>query len=419
MSSSGEKPLLLVFPFGILSHYLRCLMLCRHLKNYFDIRIAYHSSFIAFVEEEELGTFECHAIDSRDAVEAVKEFDFSWMNEKVLKQACIEQINIITELRPVAVLGDYSLTLKMAAEATSVLYISVLNGYMSKHYAGYRKISRTHPAYPLLKKVPSSIAVMLTRRGEASAFRQLHKPFKTIRKELKLQPQKAYLDEHEGDITLVCDLEDLFPQKDLPSNYHVIAPLFYESSASRNGVADKIDKTKKTILASMGSTGDWQKLSFLNDPFYEKFNVIATADHENVLHAKHVIHLPFINIRDFYPFTDVIICHGGNGTIYQALLYQIPILCKSSHCEQEWNIQALEEKQLGKSLDEITDPDDYKRIVEEWIPKKANPHYQLYGEKINKEVSRLPELIKTIAETILQRQPAIPGNLTTSFLNTA
>lgn len=408
MSNAAEvKPLILVFPFGILSHYLRCLMLCRHLRNHFDIRIAYHPAFASFIQQEHLGTFDCESINSGSAVESVKQFDFSWMNETTLKKVYHEQVNIISELKPVAVLGDYSLTLKMAAEATSVLYISVINGYMSKYYAGYRKISRTHPVYSLLKKMPGSVQMLLTKRGEKSALRQLHKPFKAIRMADKLQQCKEYLDELEGDITLVCDLVDLFPQLELPSNYHVIAPLFYESGSSSATLDGKIDTTKKTILASMGSTGDWQNLAFLNDPFFAKYNIVAAADHSGILHAPHIMHVDFAHIHDVYPSTDLIICHGGNGTINQALLYQIPLLCRSSHCEQEWNIQALEDKGLGKSLDEITEMDDYKKITAEWIQKKGTQLYKQCSEKMKKQLALLPDVVTQIAGKIFKSSGAI------------
>jgi UDP:flavonoid glycosyltransferase YjiC (YdhE family) len=268
----------------------------------------------------------------------------------------------------------------------------------------------------LLKKVPASIAIMLTKLGEASAFRQLHKPFKALRRQYNLQQRKVYLDELEGDITLICDLEELFPQKNLPSEYRVIAPLYYESKLSATGIRDKIDSNKKTILASMGSTGDWQNVSFLNSAFYKRYNIVATGDHSRVLHSEHIIHVPFININDLYPFVDLVICHGGNGTIYQALLYQIPLLCRSSHCEQEWNIQALEEKQAGKSLDDITNPDEYNTIVEEWIEKKGTPHYHHYSNSITAQGLRLPEVARDIAQMVLTNSPSSRDNSATELL---
>ena len=45
-----SKPLLLVFPFGLLSHYLECIELARHLSVYFKIKFATNNNYNQFVE---------------------------------------------------------------------------------------------------------------------------------------------------------------------------------------------------------------------------------------------------------------------------------------------------------------------------------------------------------------------------------
>jgi len=405
--SVAAKPLILVFPFGVLSHYLRCIILCRHFSRYFDVRIAYHPDFTSFIEQEGIHTFHCSAIDASSAVDSIKQFDFSWMNESVLEQVYLEQVKVIRQLKPVAVLGDHSPTLKMSAETSSVTFISLINGYMSKYYAGHRKISRTHPAYKFVTSLPSPVKMLLTKLGEAQAFGQLHKPFRKIRQRYQLASGNGYLDELEGDINLVCDLQDLFPQRQMPSHYQLISPLFYEASLKVCDQNARSDKSKKTILATMGSTGDWSKLSFLNDPYYKKYNVVATGDAERVLQAAHILHLPFVNIHELFPAIDLMICHGGNGTIYQALLYQVPVLCKTSHCEQEWNIDALEKKQLGKNLDKISGCVRHQKIIEEWIQKKGHPPFRIFSEKIKKEALLLPGIIKQVADGVSEDVSAV------------
>mgnify|MGYP006335572741 FL=1 len=51
------------------------------------------------------------------------------------------------------------------------------------------------------------------------------------------------------------------------------------------------------------------------------------------------------------------ICHGGNGTIYNGILNQVYMLCLSNHFEQEWNIDAVEKNGYGLSADEFTEAD--------------------------------------------------------------
>ena len=400
-----SKPVILIFPFGLLSHYLRCLVLCRHLTSEFDLRIAYHPAFAPFIEKEGVATFPCDAIDAGPAVNSVKEFNFSWMNETTLTKVYLAQVNAIKKYNPVAVLGDNCPTLKMAAESISVPFISLINGYMSKSYAGVRRISKTHPAYHLVKFLPPALEKVVTNKGESYAFRQIHKPFRKIRHQFRLKRCSGYLDELEGDINLICDIEELFPQKEVFSRTHVIGPLFYDCPSDISS-AFKIHEAKKTIFVSMGSTGDWKHVRFLNDPFFVKYNVIVAGDEHKTLSADHIIHTPFIDMHQVFPFTDIAICHGGNGTIYQALLYQVPILCKTSHCEQEWNAHAIEQNKLGQCLDGISDVARLKKIIEGWIHEKANDNLKIWSRKIRNGVWQLPSIIKTISD---QLSAEIPG----------
>ena len=392
---------MLVFPFGLLSHYLRCLMLARHLRPYFQVLFAHDDKFVDFVAKEDFQTFSCLDMDSAEVLGCVKKFDFSWINEEALERVYLDQVRVISLLKPVAVLGDTSLTLKMAAEKTGVPYISLMNGYMSKYYSFTRKISRTHPVHKLLKNFPGYLADTLTQKGEAYTFFWMHRPFKKLRRKHLLSSKRSYLDELEGDINLLCDLDEIFPQKAAPSNYRQIAPLYYDSVQGWEALPDQLDKSKRTIFVSMGSSGDWEKVSFLNHSVFSRYNVITAADAENVLDAEHIIRMPFVNVHTVFSFTDLVICHGGNGTIYQALLYGIPLLCSTSHLEQEWNTDALERLHLGKSLDGICSLEDYVQTVEEWLKQDKKPNGG-YKHKIAGQVQKLQTDMKSLAAEILE-----------------
>lgn len=151
----------------------------------------------------------------------------------------------------------------------------------------------------------------------------------------------------------------------------------------------------------MGSTGDWNKVSFLNHPSFQKYNVIAAGDVENALHAAHIIKTAFAHTQELFPFTDLVICHGGNGTIYQSLACGIPVLCKTNHFEQEWNVDALERSKMGKSLDDLIHVHEYVNLVAEWIDKKAKGIGD-YPNKIRLQQERLPETITKIASKMME-----------------
>jgi UDP:flavonoid glycosyltransferase YjiC (YdhE family) len=396
--SHSPKPLLLVFPFGLLSHYLRCIVLANQFRSYFDVLIARSDRYQDFIEKEGFNTFDCRDIEADKVMECVRKFDFSWINKGSLERVYQDQVEVLKQYKPVAVLGDTSPTLKMAAEKTGVTYLSLQNGYMTKYYQYTRKISRTHPGSKYLKTLPSGIVGRLTQFGEALSFYKIHQPFKKIRQQEGLSEKKNYQDELEGDINLVCDLPELFPLKRLPANYKLIQPLFYEGGNISSKTEINHERGKKTIFVSMGSTGDWSQLSFLNHEYFRKFNLVTAGDKESVLNGPHVIKLDFANAKDVFPFTDLVICHGGNGTIYQALSYGIPLLCKTAHFEQEWNVDALERIHAGQSLDNVSDLAEYMSVVDKWITKKEKgalssfrnliSNRQQLGELAVHEVSR-------------------------------
>src|SRR5690349_21439150 len=229
---NDEKPLMLVFPFGLLAHYLRCLVLCRQLRNYYTIRILYHEAYNSFIEDEGFDTFHCAALDPAMAIEGVKDFDLNWLKKDEIEKLFLSQVNVIRESGATVVLGDYTPTLKMAASKTGSRFISVMNGYMSKYFAGTRKISQSHPAYKFIRHLPPGLASFLTKYGESIAFMKLHQPFNAIRKKYGLNTCSSYLDELEGELNLICDLPELFPQKATPENYHVVGPLYYDAGSS-------------------------------------------------------------------------------------------------------------------------------------------------------------------------------------------
>lgn len=379
-------------------------MLARHFSPYFEILFAHADKYSEFIKKEGYKTFICESFNAEEVLEYVEKFDFSWINEKALEAVYNDQVRIIASLKPLVVLGDTSLTLKMAAETTGVTYISLMNGYMSKYYSSTRRISRTHPVYKFVNKLPGQVLDLITQKGEAIAFYKLHRPFKKIRSKYRLSKEIYYINELEGDINLICDLVELFPQKNLPENYVMMSPLYYDTNTI-SGIIDKmLDKRKKTIFVSMGSSGNWGKILFLNDPHFEKYNIITAGDSANVLNAAHIIKTAFINIHEIFPVTDLVVCHGGNGTVYQSLLYGIPLLCKTNNFEQEWNVEALKRLNAGISLDNLSVISDYINVVDEWIVKKESGLNDLYKARLKDEAEKLGVIIQQIATHLIGSQ---------------
>jgi len=68
-----------------------------------------------------------------------------------------------------------------------------------------------------------------------------------------------------------------------------------------------------------------------------------------------------------------VICHGGNGTIYQALAYGVPLLASTSIFEQEYNMERIREMKLGDYLlNNAVATNERIKQLDYWISQKNN-----------------------------------------------
>lgn len=345
---------ILIFPFDLLSHYLRCLVLAdQYDPNTYRILFQSSPNYDHYVKKHGYETFDAKHFNTSFVMQCSKKFDFSWLNEADLEPILLSQILSIKMYEPALVIGDVAPTLKMAAEFTGVQYISLLNGYLTKYYRETRKLSKAHPAYAYLSVLPLSVRNVLTEIGEKVAFKKVHQPFKNLRKAMNLKPVEDYLSETEGDLNYICDSPALFPQTNLPENFVFKGPLIYENIAFEEWIND-LNTEKPIICVTMGSSGDWRQLTFLNDTYYARYTVIIAGYTGNAFSAPHLLVKDFVNLPQLVKKASLMICHGGNGTIYLGVLAHVFLLCVADHFEQEWNIHALEQRNLGKFANNFT-----------------------------------------------------------------
>ena len=349
MNDLSNPKRILVFPFDLMSHYLRCIEL---MKRFPDSEVYFASSrkYNSHVSKAGFQLFDVESFDPAYVMQCTRKFDFSWMNTKDLERVFLSQVEVIKKLKPDLVIGDVATTLKMAAAYNAVPYHSLMNGYLSKYYAFTRKVSVTHPAYRIVSLMPKKLGERITRFAEGVKFKKVHKPFKFLRDKYQLKKVASYLDEIEGDRNYICDQLTLFPQQDLPDNYEVVGPLNTVVNQNESNLIDQLDHAKPWIVVSMGSSGDWKGVSYLNDSAFNTFQMIVAGDLEGVLKGPHIYSKDFVNLDEILPKAKALICHGGNGTIYKGIEHNVYMYCKSSHFEQEWNIHGLERMHLAESI---------------------------------------------------------------------
>ena len=219
-------------------------------------------------------------------------------------------------------------------------------------------------------------------------MRAIHRPFRALRRRLGLTPRRGYLEEMEGDHTLLCDLPMLFPQRELPASFEFIGPLFHGDTAVDDEVKAFVDNGRPSLLVTMGSSGDFSRLAALNDERFAAYNILVAGDRDGVLRGDHVLARPFVNNSGILPAIDLVVCHGGNGTLYQALAHGVPVLCSPCVFEQEWNVAAVERLGLGERLPPRPDPQQLLAAVTRWIESPAFAVFQQVRDQIDLEATR-------------------------------
>ena len=360
---------ILVYPMNLLAHYLRCIELCDRIEEA-EIIFADSSIYHNYIVAAGYNVFKVENFDPVEVNRGAKEFNFNWMNQPILEKVLDSQVETINEYKPDLVLGDTAFTLKMAAEATKTRYASLLNGYMTKYYMYNRGVSRNHPGYKYSKIMPSTVFEIISREIEYLNLTQIHEPYRNIREQRGLSRTRYLLDELEGDLNLVCDLPILYPLKDPPPNYQNIGPLYYSKSDDEEETRKFLGDEGPRILVTTGSTGSSEYFEALGDPLFKNYKIIATGDLAKHLKGPNIFAKPFLKHCAVMPQIDLVICHGGNGTMYQSLAYGVPVLCHPANFEQEWNSSRVEQIGYGAIVNNYTAPHEMKTLIETWLSKK-------------------------------------------------
>ena len=388
MPNASPLPAVLFFPFELLSHYLRCLHLAAAIRTRCAVYFLHSDRYTDLVSQAGFETFPGETINADEVMAAARRFNFSWLELHTLERVFHSQVDWIQRLEPVAALGDTAPTLSMAAEATRVPHVSLMNAYMTKYYQCGRRIPSVHPAARFQDRLPARVFEFMVRVGEGLAFRQVHRPFKELRRRNGLSSRRMYLDELEGEYNLICDVPWLFPQASLPANYRYIGPLYYQGEEPEEEIRDFLDNGRPSLLVSMGSSGDFSRVAFLNHVAFGDFNVVVAGNSRGVLQGGHMVEKPFLNSCAIMDRIDLVLCHGGNGTIYQALASGVPVLCVPTLFEQEWNVQGLVRSELGDYLDTTLKIDQLKTLIQSWMARKNNANFKQTRTQIQRTDSR-------------------------------
>jgi len=368
---------LLFAPFDLLSHYLRCLSIANSLnKNEFEIVFLRSRHYNSFVEANGYRITDNTVNAYENVVSKASKFNFSWINKQSVRQTVDAFIQVVEVEKPDVLISDTFLGAKIVAEKLNLNHVALLNAYVTNYYAGLRDVPHHHKAIRFKKYVSPEKWERIVRSIEEMTLKQVHSPFRKLRLEWHLPPQNNLFDEFTGQYNLLCDDEDIFPLLTKPSCYEYIGPVLYNCFQHNPSLMTFLERYKHLPLLyiTSGSSGKYIIPDILNVDELNDYAVIVAGYHEDADY-KNILFRKFVNFDDVAPQVDLVICHGGNGSVYQALNAGKRIIAVPWIFEQEWNVQRFSQLGLCQVFYPDEKPDKLKKIINELLAQKPNNAY--------------------------------------------
>lgn len=371
---------ILILPYThTLSHLSRPLEISKQISSKrWKFYFGGNSNKIKFIKEE---GFEVHSVYEPDPellFNNIRNKKIKFIANDILNRMIESDLKIFQKIKPDLVITDGRFSAMMSTQIAGIKHIAIVNASST----AYRAI----PYFPILKRgdvdqyPPVSLLTKLINplnlKFEMFCFDNIMGVFKSLTKKYKLSHEVTATNCLCGvDLTLLADLPEFFPTKNLPSTYHYIGPVTWKAPKSQ--VLPEwwpIDKeNNKLAYITMGTTGEPELFQTIYDTFKTLNNVISIittgsqTDGIRTIPGKIYV-TDFMDGGTVMEMADIVLCHGGNGTIYQALDFGKPILGIPTIPDQEFNMRMVERLNVGRKLDKkaiISNPTRLIQLIRE------------------------------------------------------
>ena len=257
-----------------------------------------------------------------------------------------EDLEVIGETAPDAVVGSFRLSLAVSARLANVPYLALTSACWSPYRAD------PLPFVNHFLRMPSPQGLFSAVKPLALAYHSL--PFNRVRREngqrsLGFDARRVFT---EADQTLYCDLPELFPTADIPAHHHYIGPIDWSASVEPPSWWDTLPAGRPEIYLNLGSSGRSELLPMILDALADlPVSVLVATAGRIVLGSlpANAFSAEFLPGKRAAARANLVICNGGT-TAYQALGVGVPVLGIAGNMHQTWNMEAIERAGAGRLL---------------------------------------------------------------------
>ena len=262
------------------------------------------------------------------------------------------ELALYDEVKPDLVLLDNRVTGRTSAEKAGLRTVAALNVHMSN----YRRIPFFSPAnLPGMASVPGLAALERIENAiELWVYdRLVMGGLNSIRRKFGLKRLYAY-EHEEGDISLLADIPQFNPVSRLPGHARFIGPLTWHNNLPPPPCLTLLQANKTTVYLTLGSDSLEDLVGHLGGLASEGIQIVVATGgahiSDNIVVPDGVFLENFVNTDKLLPHCDLVCCHGGNGTLYQALSYGLPVVVVATHEEQYYGGKRIQRLGLGCTM---------------------------------------------------------------------
>jgi MGT family glycosyltransferase len=343
---SPKKTVAIFCDGGFLAHVTRSFEVGRSLHTTFGHRVVFCCSgpYAHIPRDAGFEVLPVYTVDRETTMKLARKLlppRLGWW-ESACARSVASDLEVLKSIRPDAVVGDMHWSLSTSARVLGIPYVSIANACWTRWFTQVVEPPEGHLSARIFGS-PIARAVFPVLMKLMHAYYALG--YRTIRKRHGLPRIHTLWEAIEGDINLMPDLPEFMPVgDDLPPTFRYTGPLLWDATMKLPDWFSSLERGRPTVYVTFGSTGDsrlFQEAAriFGNTEFQV---LITTGGLTEVAHPP-----PNVFIAKYAPgdvlaaASDVVVSHGGNGTVYQALSRGVPLVGIPTMFDQEINMRRV------------------------------------------------------------------------------
>ena len=348
-----------------------------------DIVFAGEGKYMELPRENGFPTFSILTFDPIHSLAISRNGRVNYYNYDFTKVCVEEELKLFEKIKPDLVLADWRHSIGTACELAGIPLAVIMNAAWTNYYL----VRVNAPEHLKITQIlGKQITTWFIPWIKSFILSFDIRPINKYRRHKRLRTLKNLWEVISGDLNLLVDIPEYGPTKDLPSNYSYIGPIMWEPEVQVPDWLDSLDPERPTLYFTMGSTG--------NPSFFEQaIEIFGNSKYQCVMTTAGMVELSDIPdnfyVVDYAPGSkimekcDIVVCHGGNGTIYQAMSKGVSIIGIPTMHDQEFNMDRVVDLGIGIHLSELKfQPSHLEIAVEKILSNKSYKKNALRYKKI-------------------------------------